>query len=106
MEITYLTEKNYKLFFDENKDKMELMPLIRDWIEEKKKTLPSWDQYGYCENNNIYHRFMLDESPEWKIVEKDLRYLGDYRHISKQKVAPTNKEIKEAAKEAWASREE
>lgn len=105
METTHFTEKNYMTFFELHREKMNLMPVIRDWIEEKKKTLPSWNQYCYDEEGNIFHRFMLDDDPEWTVLEKDLKDLGQYQSI-KAKIKPTKKEIKEAVKEAWLSREE
>ena len=105
MELTHFTEKNYMLFFETNREKMKLMPIIRDWINEKKKTLPAWDQYAHDTEGNIFHRFMLDENPSWSVVERDLRDL-DANFTIKEKVSLTEKEIKEIAKEAWLSKDD
>lgn len=104
MEITHFTEKNYMVFFESNREKMNLMPVIRDWIQEKKRTLPSWSQYCYDEEGNIFHRSMLDDEPAWIVLEKDPRNLGQYHNV-KAKIKPSDKDIKEKAKKAWKNRD-
>ena len=103
MKLTYFEDKNYKRFFEKNKQQMNLFSLIGDHLREKKRTLPGWDQYAYDKEGNIHHKFLAGETKEWIVITKDLRDMAPDDDIT-AKIKPTEKEIKEIAKEAWLSR--
>ena len=105
MKLTYFEDKNYKSFFENNKEQMNLFSLVGDYLREKKRTLPCWDQYAYDEKGNIYHRFLAGETRDWSVITRDLRNMAGDDSI-KAKINPTEKEIKELAKEAWLSKDD
>jgi len=105
MKLTYFEDKNYRSFFEKNKQQMKLFSLIGDHLKEKKRTLPCWDQYAYDKEGNIHHRFLGGETREWIVITEDLRNMAADNDIE-AKINLTEKEIKEIAKEAWLSKED
>ena len=105
MKLTYFEDKNYRSFFEKNKQQMNLFSLIDDHLREKKRTLPCWNQYAYDEKGNIHHRFLGGETKEWSVITADLRDIAAKNDIE-AKINLTEKEIKEIAKEAWLSKDD
>ena len=66
-EITHITDRNFYDYYSKFKTMINVKNDIKMWLDEKKRTLPDWHEYGYDCEGNIHYRFLLDEKPQWQI---------------------------------------
>ena len=66
-EITRFNDRNFDKYFAKYKTMINSKNHIRMWLDEKKRTMPDWHEYGYDSDGNILYRFLLDKPPQWEL---------------------------------------
>lgn len=85
MNLTHITEFNFKQFLIDNPHQINLNYQITHWLDLKKKVLPDWHQYAFDEEGNVFYRCLLEEEKHWSlIVFNPDTQTTNYRHGSFQ----------------------
>ena len=70
MKIIPITDRTESQFIETCPDYSNKFIIMRKWLDEKKRTLPCFNVFGFDIDGNLYEKHYLVDN-EWKLVKPD-----------------------------------